>query len=116
LNKWSVNESAADVETTHFESVGDDGATYEDGETGKLSCEVEVGGFYDCTNTLESQGIRVGAILKDVQCYLDKNRDTLFYGFPRFRCLSVNVTEGVSDAEAKVTIKGRSKGQYVRPQ
>lgn len=114
LDKWSVNPTAADIDATTFESIVG-GICYDDGITGKVSCDIEFSGYWDADQNPHSNppGFRAGLIIPNVYLYVNKSGNRRF-AFLYMRVLTVPV-QCELNGRVELSVKGKSKGAWSYP-
>lgn len=114
LAKWSFNADAKDLETTNFESTGPDGYLYEQGITGKRVADVNFEGFWDASIPPHAPvpNFVSGAILANVNLYVDKTIASRCYQMSSFRCLKVEANNNVVELVG-LKVSGKTNGYYI---
>lgn len=114
LNKWSFNADAKDLETTNFESTGPDNELYEQGIMGKRYADVNFEGFWDASIPPHGPipNLVAGAILANVNLYVDKSISSRCYQMSSFRVMKVEANNNVQEL-AGVKVSGKTNGYYI---
>jgi hypothetical protein len=114
-DKWQATPAVNDLVTTNFESVGDDGFTYEEGiMTGIRSCELSIELFWDADQEphTDPPNLRPGVIISDVLLYV--SRDLTPFTADEVRVTSVPIVTELNGV-VRMTVVGRTNGQFTLP-